>query len=139
MNGIYPSHCHNITGNLKVIPFILIKISYKSALSANKMVMVLSVGIKARYVTERAHSRNEALLFEQPECPVNGIERNGRNPPTYSDIDRLSIRMLIRARKLTVDLGPLVCCLEATAAADLRENFGSPVKFFGFNLHKWTV
>ena len=138
MNGIHFAHGHYVTWSPKVIPFLAIKISHESTLGADKMVMAVDVYIKPRFLTERSHARDEPLLFEQSKCSVNGVELYNGDPFAHSSIDRLRIRMLIRARKLTVDLSPLVCCLDTITSANSREYPGSPVNFFRFNLHKWT-
>lgn len=104
VDGIYRAHGLHVTWSPKVIPFLDVNIPYESTLGAHEVVMAVRVRIKPRSLPQGSHPRDEPLPFEQSQRSVHGIERKGRDPLAHPGINRLRIRMLIRASELTIDL-----------------------------------
>lgn len=135
VDGIDSSHRSYATRGLKFIPGFIVDISHEPAFAADEMVVSVRVGIKARSLIEESGTKDDPFFFEQAERPVHGVERNGGEPLSDSGVDRFHVRVLIRARKLTVDFSSLVGRLDAVPPAPFGECPDSIFNLFGFDFH----
>ena len=85
------------------------------------MVVPIRVGIKPGSVTHGANASDDAFVFQQLQRPIDGINRDGRNPFPHAGVNHLGVRVLLGSRKFPQNLCPLMGCLDALSAADLDE------------------
>jgi hypothetical protein len=135
MDGFDRSHrSHSIRG-LKFIPGFVVDIPHEPAFAADEMVVSIRVGIKARSLIEESGAKDDPLPFEQAERAVYGVKRKSGDPLSDSGVNCFHVRMLIRARKLTVDLSSLVGRFDAVPPAPFGECPDSSFNLFGFDFH----
>jgi hypothetical protein len=113
----------------------MVNVSHEPAFAADEVVVSIRVGIKARSLIEESGAKDDPLPFEQAERAVHGVEGKGGDPLSDSGVDGFRVRVLIRARNLTVDLGSLVGRLDAVPPAPFGECPDSIFNFFGFDFH----
>ena len=135
MDGIDRSHRSHAIRGLKFIPGFIADIPHEPAFAADEMVVSIRVGIKASSLIEEPGAKDDPLPFEQAERAVHGVERKSGDTLSDSGINCFRVRMLIRARKLTVDLGSLVGCLDAVPPTPFGECPDSIFNLFGFDFH----
>ena len=85
------------------------------------MVVPIRVGVKPGSVSHGANASDDAFVLQQLQRPIDGINRDSRNPLPHAGVDHLGVRVLLGTSKLPQNLCPLMGCLDALSAADLNE------------------
>ena len=104
-------------GNRERVEVRAIEVFRHPALHADVMVMVPEVGIETDALPARAEGGDQPEAVEEPQRPVHGIERNGRNPRPDAPEDGFRIGMLRICGYLAEYLETLVRKLHARLLA----------------------
>ena len=118
-----------------VIKIIAVEITGESTLSANKMMVVLQVGVETGPSAARTKQYHQPKILQQPECPVDGVKRDGWHtvPDTLENL--ISIRVIPCLRNFTENFHALVRQLDPFAPANRLEDFHPLVNFFLLDFH----
>ncbi len=135
MDGIDLSHRSHAIRGLKVIPCLVVNVSHEPAFAADEMMMASGICVKPCSLAEKTSAQDDPFAFEQAEGSVHGIERKGGEPLSDPGVDGFRVRVLTRARKLTIDLSSLVRRLDAVPPAPFGECPDSIFNLFGFDFH----
>ncbi len=119
MNTFDAAHLRHLPRYRKPIHCVAVEIANHSALRADEMVMPIRVGIKPRSVSHEAHTRYYAAIFEQPQCSIDSVDRDGRNPLPHPHENRIGIWMFLTTGQLPKNLGSLMSSLDALTTANL--------------------
>lgn len=99
------------------------------------MMMLLQVRIEAGSFLPPAVGDNQAQILEQPERPVDRVERNPRQPPPDTPVYLLGVRMIVGPGNLAEDLLSLVGDFNAPVTADRLEELEPPIYFLFWYAH----
>ena len=100
-------------GDAKRVELGALEVPRQPAAHADVVVVVLEVGVEAHALAARAQRGDEPEVVEQPQRPVDGVERHRRHPRLDRAEDGLGVRVLQARGDLAEDLEALVRQLDA--------------------------
>jgi hypothetical protein len=92
--------------------------------------MPIRVGIKPRSISHGANAGYYAAIFEQSQCTIDGVERDGGNFLSHPSVDCLSIGVFLATSHLPKNLGSLMSCLDTLPTANLKEFLNALIHLF---------
>ena len=130
MYALDTAHLGHGTRHGEAIQSIAVEIGDRAAGSAHKMVMVFHVRIEAGSLAYGRDACDDSLGFQHPECAIDRIEGNGRNPAQYATVDGFGIGMLGCTDQLAQYLDTLMGRLDTVPAAGVHVS-GQAITCFG--------
>jgi hypothetical protein len=85
------------------------------------VVVIVEVRVVADALLARADRLDEPEIVEQPQRPIDRVERHRRHPPLDRPKHRVRVGVSLARRKLSEDLQALVSDLDARFAECLLE------------------
>ena len=130
MDAVDAAHLGHLPRHRKPIQRVAVEVADHAACCADKMVVPIRVGIKPGSVTHGANASDDAFVFQQLQRPIDGINRDGRNPLPHAGVNHLGVRVLLGSRKFPQNLCQLMGGLDALSAAALDEFRNSLLDLF---------
>jgi hypothetical protein len=122
INPFDAAHLGHLPRHRKPIHCVAVEIANHSALRADEVVVPIRVGIKPGSVSHGAHAGYDAAIFEQSQCSIDSVDRDGRNPLSHTREDCLGVGVFLATGQLPKNLGSLMSCLDALPTADLQNS-----------------
>ena len=106
---------------LQLVERVAVEVPDQPAPPAHEVVVSTEVRIESGASARRAERRDQTEVGEQPQGPVDRIERNRWDPLADTSKDGSRIRVSTALRDVTEDLHALMRDLDARIPADLFE------------------
>jgi hypothetical protein len=94
------------------------------------MVVPIRVGIKPGSVSHGTNTSDDAFVLQKPQRPIDGINRDRRNPSPHTDENRLGVGVYLATGQLPKNLGSLMSCLYALPTAGVQERCNAFLDLF---------
>ena len=111
------------------------EVAGKSALFTDKMMVFLEIRVKPRRLTARAKRFHQPKIIEQPQRPVDRIERERWQTISDALKDPVNIRMIIRLSYFPENLHPLMGQFNTGITTNLLKASHPLFDFFRVDLH----
>ncbi len=121
INSFDAAHLGHLPRHRKPIHCVAVEIANHPARRADEVVVPIRVGIKPRPVSHGAHAGNYAAIFEQSQCSIDRVDRDGGDLLSHAREDRLGVGVFLATGQLPKNLGSLMSCLDALPTASLQE------------------
>jgi len=126
MDGLDAAHRRYPGWGRDPVKRFAVDIPDKAALRTDEVMMAFGIRIKPGPVPYGPHTADDALPLKHPQCSVDRIQRYGRNAPAHTRIERLRIRMFLRAGQFAEYFRSLMGGPDTVPAAGVRK-FGYPL------------
>ena len=100
----------------------VLEIPDKPAAHAHVVVMPIEVGVEAGAVAVRPTRRDQSQVVEEPQGPVDRVERDGRQPGLHRPVQAVSGWVFGAGGDLPEDLEALVRELDASLAEAVMQS-----------------
>jgi hypothetical protein len=124
---------------LQLVEGFAVEIPDQPTLTAHEVVVSTEIPIESGTFAGWAECRDQAEIAEQPECPINRIQRHCRDPFANGPVDRPRIGVAAAFCDLAEDLRPLVGELDTSTSAHLLETLHSALDFALVHFSQWSL
>lgn len=139
INPVDAAHLGHLPRHRKPIHFVVVEIANHPALRADEVVVPIRVGIKPCSVAHGAHAGYYAVVFEQSQCSIESVYRDGRDLLAHTREERLGVGVFLAGGQLPKNLGSLMSGLDALPTANLQKLRNAFFRLFSWLHSKLSI